>query len=153
MPSPNANSDLHDEAGVSSARHPGPGHGSAQKRPGWESSNDRASKRRASKACLSCRNRKVRCDVVSGGHPCTNCRLDKFECIVRESYRGRRPNAVGSARPVSESPPPAELGSPSPPRSDPPRTRHTPPADDVPGNRPSDYLVSLSFEGESDQQH
>ena len=44
-------------------------------------------KRRASKACCCCRARKVRCDVVENGSPCTNCRLDEVECVVTESRR------------------------------------------------------------------
>lgn len=44
-------------------------------------------KRRASKACQCCRSRKVRCNVVEHGAPCTNCRLDEVECIVSESKR------------------------------------------------------------------
>ena len=44
-------------------------------------------KRRASKACQCCRARKVRCNVVEHGPPCTNCRLDEVECIVSESKR------------------------------------------------------------------
>lgn len=44
-------------------------------------------KRRASKACQCCRARKVRCNVVEHGAPCTNCRLDQVECIVSESKR------------------------------------------------------------------
>lgn len=44
-------------------------------------------KRRASKACQCCRARKVRCNVVEHGAPCTNCRLDEVECIVSESKR------------------------------------------------------------------
>lgn len=44
-------------------------------------------KRRASKACCCCRARKVRCDVVENGSPCTNCRLDQVECVVTESKR------------------------------------------------------------------
>ncbi|CAK7200318.1 hypothetical protein SEUCBS139899_003009 [Sporothrix eucalyptigena] len=63
----------------------------AQKRAASDSSNKRALKRRAHKACLSCRNRKVRCDVVSRGQPCTNCRLDGVDCAVKESNRGRKP--------------------------------------------------------------
>lgn len=43
-------------------------------------------KRRASKACQSCRARKVRCNVVEQS-PCTNCRLDEVECVVSESKR------------------------------------------------------------------
>ncbi|KAI4728256.1 hypothetical protein E4T49_03912 [Aureobasidium sp. EXF-10728] len=46
-------------------------------------------KRRASKACQSCRARKVRCNVVEQS-PCTNCRLDEVECIVSESKRKKR---------------------------------------------------------------
>lgn len=44
-------------------------------------------KRRASKACQCCRARKVRCNVVEHGPPCTNCRLDEVECVVSESKR------------------------------------------------------------------
>ncbi|EJT80572.1 hypothetical protein GGTG_00567 [Gaeumannomyces tritici R3-111a-1] len=43
-------------------------------------------KRRAARACVSCRARKVRCDVVEGA-PCGNCRWDNVECIVQESRR------------------------------------------------------------------
>lgn len=51
------------------------------------SSSNRPVKRRASKACCCCRARKVRCDVVESGSPCTNCRLDQVECVVTESKR------------------------------------------------------------------
>ncbi|TKA82911.1 hypothetical protein B0A55_01168 [Friedmanniomyces simplex] len=47
-------------------------------------------KRRASKACQCCRSRKVRCNVVEHGAPCTNCRLDEVECIVSESKRKKK---------------------------------------------------------------
>jgi len=50
-------------------------------------SNFRPVKRRASKACQCCRARKVRCNVVEHGAPCTNCRLDEVECIITESKR------------------------------------------------------------------
>lgn len=51
-------------------------------------------KRRASKACQCCRSRKVRCNVVEHGAPCTNCRLDEVECIVSESKRKKSVNAL-----------------------------------------------------------
>ncbi|KAF9891522.1 hypothetical protein FE257_003989 [Aspergillus nanangensis] len=73
-----------------------PGPTARQKRPAWEQSKEQPSKRRASQACLSCRHRKVRCDLVSGGHPCTNCRLDSLECVVKESSRGRRPGVTST---------------------------------------------------------
>lgn len=47
-------------------------------------------KRRASKACQCCRSRKVRCDVVESGIPCTNCRLDEVECCVTEGKRRKK---------------------------------------------------------------
>lgn len=50
----------------------------------------RTAKRRASKACHCCRSRKVRCDVVESGIPCTNCRLDEVECMVTEGKRRRK---------------------------------------------------------------
>lgn len=39
--------------------------------------------RRARVACLSCRRRKVRCDAMTYGRPCTNCRLDNHDCTTR----------------------------------------------------------------------
>ncbi|KIW84314.1 hypothetical protein Z517_03564 [Fonsecaea pedrosoi CBS 271.37] len=49
----------------------------------------RTVKRRASKACHCCRSRKVRCDLTASGIPCTNCRLDRVECIGTETKRRR----------------------------------------------------------------
>ncbi|KAF3922715.1 hypothetical protein ABW21_db0205706 [Orbilia brochopaga] len=54
--------------------------------------NGRPIKRRASKACQCCRARKVRCNVVEHGAPCTNCRLDNVDCVITESKR--RSNAA-----------------------------------------------------------
>lgn len=45
---------------------------------------------RASKACSSCRSRKVRCDVLQVGVPCSNCRGDHFECAVQDRKKRRR---------------------------------------------------------------
>ncbi|KAK2602255.1 hypothetical protein N8I77_008804 [Diaporthe amygdali] len=54
--------------------------------------NDKANKvtkRRAPRACASCRARKVRCDVVEQ-FPCGNCRWDNVDCIVHESRRRKK---------------------------------------------------------------
>jgi hypothetical protein len=67
----------------------GAGTSAGHKRNGDELQSDSAVKRRASRACLSCRTRKVRCDVTNRGVPCTNCRLDTVECAITESWRGR----------------------------------------------------------------
>ncbi|KPM43004.1 hypothetical protein AK830_g3536 [Neonectria ditissima] len=45
------------------------------------------SRKRASKACLRCRRRKVRCDVTRTSQPCTHCRLDDHSCVLpRKPY-------------------------------------------------------------------
>ncbi|KAI1424411.1 fungal-specific transcription factor domain-containing protein [Xylaria sp. FL1777] len=49
----------------------------------------KVTKRRAARACVSCRARKVRCDVVEGA-PCGNCRWDGVECVVQESRRRKK---------------------------------------------------------------
>lgn len=40
----------------------------------------RTSRKRAWRACQRCHARKVRCDGVVNGFPCTNCRLDLYDC-------------------------------------------------------------------------
>ncbi|KAK6833966.1 Cutinase transcription factor 1 beta [Apiospora arundinis] len=65
------------------------------------SGSTKVTKRRAARACVSCRARKVRCDVVEGA-PCGNCRWDNVECVVQESRR-RKPTATS---PVNISPAP-----------------------------------------------
>ncbi|PLB44163.1 hypothetical protein P170DRAFT_313886, partial [Aspergillus steynii IBT 23096] len=58
-------------------------------------------KRRATRACCHCRGRKVRCDVMEYGSPCTNCRLDKVDCMTLERRRKRLvlvPKTFASAR-------------------------------------------------------
>ncbi|KAI1331336.1 hypothetical protein F5Y16DRAFT_422889 [Xylariaceae sp. FL0255] len=43
-------------------------------------------RKRAPKACLSCRARKVRCDVSQRGRPCMNCYLDSETCVEAHLY-------------------------------------------------------------------
>lgn len=52
-----------------------------------------AVKRRSSRACRTCRARKVRCDITIHGSPCTNCRLDKVDCVLLVSKRGPKPRS------------------------------------------------------------
>ncbi|KAJ6120272.1 hypothetical protein N7523_004552 [Penicillium sp. IBT 18751x] len=66
--------------------------------------HNRPVKRRASKACCCCRARKVRCDVVENGSPCTNCRLDQVECVVTESKRRKKSRVEIENPQASESP-------------------------------------------------
>ncbi|CAK7205209.1 hypothetical protein SEUCBS139899_007975 [Sporothrix eucalyptigena] len=54
-------------------------------------------RKRAPKACLSCRARKVRCDVSQRGRPCMNCYLDSETCVVT----GRASRLRKSQRPAA----------------------------------------------------
>lgn len=49
-------------------------------------------RQRASKACIRCNIRKVRCDVSREpiGSQCTNCRLDNVTCVIRPRARQRQ---------------------------------------------------------------
>ncbi|CVL06384.1 uncharacterized protein FMAN_03716 [Fusarium mangiferae] len=47
-------------------------------------------RRRATRACLSCRRRKVRCDVTRTSTPCSNCRFNSTECVVNRGPRKPR---------------------------------------------------------------
>lgn len=64
-------------------------------------------RKRAPKACLSCRSRKVRCDVSQRGRPCMNCYLDNETCVVTgrasrlRGQRGENDNAQTSYPPYS----------------------------------------------------
>ncbi|KAH7317793.1 hypothetical protein BKA65DRAFT_515202 [Rhexocercosporidium sp. MPI-PUGE-AT-0058] len=51
--------------------------------------NGRVIRRRARKACVACHKRKVRCDVLSRGKTCTNCRFDGITCVIRAGKRVR----------------------------------------------------------------
>ncbi|KAL1889582.1 hypothetical protein Sste5346_008831 [Sporothrix stenoceras] len=74
-----------------------------QKRAAQDVLSERTVKRRASRACLSCRARKVRCDVLSCGLPCTNCRLDGIQCVLSDTNRGKKQSAVAARREHSPS--------------------------------------------------
>lgn len=76
------------------------------------SANANRRSRRARVACEVCHERKVRCDGVANGFPCTNCRLDSKACTFRPSRRKRRPAPPTKAA-IRETPPDAD-SSPSP---------------------------------------
>ncbi|KAK6215270.1 fungal specific transcription factor domain-containing protein [Colletotrichum tabaci] len=64
-------------------------------------------RKRAPKACLSCRARKVRCDVSQRGRPCMNCYLDSETCVVtgRASRFRRAQQREGAEDPQPSCPP------------------------------------------------
>lgn len=49
---------------------------------------------RAAKACSTCKTRKVRCDVLRVGLPCTKCRNSNFRCSIEP--RKKRRSKVGA---------------------------------------------------------
>ncbi|KAL3441652.1 fungal-specific transcription factor domain-containing protein [Aspergillus insuetus] len=58
---------------------------------------------RASEACINCRGRKVRCDALRQGMPCTTCRLDHTQCELagarKQRARTRPPRPSQAAKP------------------------------------------------------
>ncbi|KAL7947521.1 fungal-specific transcription factor domain-containing protein [Trichoderma barbatum] len=56
-------------------------------------------KKRASKACSCCRTRKIRCDVLKTGVPCTKCQVDGFECVVQARKKRRGKNEMDKQPP------------------------------------------------------
>ncbi|KAF4472615.1 Cutinase transcription factor 1 beta [Fusarium albosuccineum] len=57
--------------------------------PSWQADGrPRNNRRRARRACLACRARKVRCDVVER-FPCGNCRWDNSDCVVVRRRGGK----------------------------------------------------------------
>ncbi|KIW94791.1 uncharacterized protein Z519_04768 [Cladophialophora bantiana CBS 173.52] len=74
-------------------------------------------KRRAPIACTACHARKVRCNVVLVGQPCSNCQQDQTQCALHVSARGKHkrrklnkdargrcstPTSLSSAGPTSD---------------------------------------------------
>ncbi|KAK2794142.1 hypothetical protein FQN52_009224 [Onygenales sp. PD_12] len=57
---------------------------------GLDAPDAKVNRKRAAKACRSCRSRKVRCSVSEHGVPCYNCKLDELECVVPERKRPTR---------------------------------------------------------------
>lgn len=97
------------------------------KRKASDTLHNESVKRRASRACLVCRNRKVRCDVVQNGVPCNNCRLDGVSCILTNSNR-RKPKSISVDHEVQD------------------RQIHSP-QEVVESDQVGDIPVSLTFEG------
>ncbi|KIX06769.1 uncharacterized protein Z518_04745 [Rhinocladiella mackenziei CBS 650.93] len=50
--------------------------------------------KRAGRACLNCRARKVKCNVDENGPPCRNCLTGDVACRVQKSKRGRKPGKL-----------------------------------------------------------
>lgn len=58
-------------------------HDSRSQVPASNKSKGKLKRQRAGAACVTCRQRRVRCDGSIVGVPCTNCRLDTLDCGMR----------------------------------------------------------------------
>lgn len=54
-------------------------------------------KKRASRACRYCREKKIKCSLVKSGSPCNTCQLDEVECVVTPSRRNKNRPAAHSS--------------------------------------------------------
>ncbi|CAK7213038.1 hypothetical protein SEUCBS140593_001711 [Sporothrix eucalyptigena] len=117
-------------------------------------------KHRVSRACISCRQRKTRCDLYShgtpGDPPCTRCFQERLECTLATSRRGgRRPRRTAPGTvPASTRPPLPSSPTPTPSRR--PSRMNT----DIDGDfaardllNPSDALNLLAQVADLDGEH
>ncbi|KAG9235559.1 fungal-specific transcription factor domain-containing protein [Amylocarpus encephaloides] len=58
---------------------------------GSGSSKPAVQRHRASIACASCRDRRIRCVVPPGENECTQCKRSKTECVIKNDDERRRP--------------------------------------------------------------
>lgn len=65
-----------------------------QQTPAASSSQHPARRPRASKACISCHTRKIRCDALQVGFPCSQCKANNFDCAVATRKKRRRKGDV-----------------------------------------------------------
>ncbi|KAF2265491.1 hypothetical protein CC78DRAFT_493402 [Lojkania enalia] len=95
---------------------------------------------RASVACASCRDRRIRCVVPPGEKECTQCKRSGVKCIIKNDDERRRP--ISRAYMCSLTDRVAllesmlkERGTEPPPANHPPKTRHGQRAEDPSPNR------------------
>ncbi|KAH7561625.1 hypothetical protein BM1_02729 [Bipolaris maydis] len=102
--------------------------------PEKASSKEKSSKprHRASIACASCRDRRIRCVVPPGEKECTQCKRSGVECVIKNDDERRRP--ISRAYMCSLTDRVAlleamlkERGEEIPPANHPPKTRHSAP--------------------------
>ncbi|KAF2186726.1 hypothetical protein K469DRAFT_630689 [Zopfia rhizophila CBS 207.26] len=87
------------------------------------------SRHRASVACASCRDRRIRCVVPPGDKECTQCKRSGVECIIKNDDERRRPISRAYMCSLTErvallEQMLKERGTEPPPANHPPKTRH-----------------------------
>ncbi|PGH23918.1 hypothetical protein AJ80_01980 [Polytolypa hystricis UAMH7299] len=110
----------------------------------WNDAWRRRKRHRATRACLHCHKRKVRCDVTTQGEPCSNCAYSEIACVPKEKTSRRCPikanrsgllHSRSVAAPIVTEPPPARFASPGASCSG--RSK-----DDTPGKADDEYAPS-----------
>ncbi|KAM0335549.1 hypothetical protein ACHAQA_000597 [Verticillium albo-atrum] len=84
---------------------------------------------RASVACASCRERRIRCVVPKGDNECTQCKRSGTECVIKNDDERRRPISKAYMSSLSDRIAMLEglleeKGVQPPPATHPPKTRH-----------------------------
>ncbi|KAF1955049.1 hypothetical protein CC80DRAFT_475133 [Byssothecium circinans] len=88
------------------------------------------SRHRASVACASCRDRRIRCVVPPGQKECTQCKRSGVECVIKNDDERRRPISRAYMCSLTErvallESMLQEQGVEAPPANHPPKTRHS----------------------------
>ncbi|KAF2465280.1 uncharacterized protein BDR25DRAFT_239858 [Lindgomyces ingoldianus] len=109
------------------------------------------SRHRASVACASCRDRRIRCVVPPGQKECTQCKRSGVECVIKNDDERRRPISRAYMCSLTERVALLETmlkerGTEPPPANHPPKTRHGLPQD------PDPSPTRKAVEGHNQQQ-
>ncbi|KAI6781280.1 putative transcriptional regulatory protein -like protein [Emericellopsis cladophorae] len=142
---------------------------SPKDKPARSASKKEQVRHRASVACASCRDRRIRCVVPSGQAECNQCRRAGTECIIKNDDERRRPISKAYMSSLSDrinllEGMLKESGVNPPPASHPPKTKHgdkgqqsdsehgkqrQSPSVDVPSppDSTNDLMVRADFEG------
>ncbi|KAF1982586.1 hypothetical protein K402DRAFT_424510 [Aulographum hederae CBS 113979] len=99
------------------------------------SSKKQKSRHRASVACASCRDRRIRCVVPPGQAECTQCKRSGVQCVIKNDDERRRPISRAYMCSLTERVALLEgmlkeTGADPPPAVYPPKTRHGLPKDE-----------------------
>ncbi|KAH7018437.1 fungal-specific transcription factor domain-containing protein [Microdochium trichocladiopsis] len=115
-----------------------------------KSANKSQVRHRASVACASCRDRRIRCVVPKGENECTQCKRTGTECIIKNDDERRRPISKAYMSSLSDRINMLEgmlldKGVVPPPPRHPPKTRH--------GSQTKTEDVQDNVEGSPEPEH
>ncbi|KAE9991079.1 hypothetical protein EG327_000551 [Venturia inaequalis] len=116
------------------------------------------SRHRASVACASCRDRRIRCVVPAGDSECTQCKRSGIECVIRNDDERRRPISRAYMCSLTERVALLEgmlkeQGASPPPANHPPMTRHGPRPGETSPSRKYHKSQNFTSVSNSNQDH